>query len=570
MPVATRTTYPNPDFWNVFGHSYFQFSFGSVDQSGRTDSIVRSTLDIEFTNWRNRAVPSSRLIIEGRAQGGFARVLQERVPNVGRGKPYVGEGGGTILCYGINDLGYVGNTTQIRTAFQHALRMAISRVRASTLYENDYQVGTRTTYGAGFTSAGFTSDFSSGNSIHAATTTTSATVTMTLPADYQGEPVVIAFTGAGGVAGGTVTFSGTAGVTGTLSTSNIMPSAALSHGIIVRRITNLTTSNAGQTIIATVTAVDASGAVFFDCWWLEAKTPPPIIVCNVARLTSTGYSSYPNVSTDTDVANLNSDIASVVAEFDSMVQIADLDGAIGGDATLLASDGIHPNELGAAKAADAVLAAVRRLSPTGPGVATNFNVASPRSGGIIKPRISGRWYTTEYRAAGSNYTPVVGHAFAIPFVVCQGRERYIRMGMRLATAGSVAGTIRWGVYDDVGWSGYPQCLVIEPSASGGALSVGTTVGLVQNPASGSGSLAQALDPGLYWLSMLVVTAGTGQAYETLAGPVPLIMPQLDATAARITPVGWQLTGQTTTALSNVFTAGASPVDNCPTVAMQLQ
>jgi hypothetical protein len=568
--LAPRLLYPNPDFWNVFGHSYFQFSFGGVDQSGRTDSLVRSTLDIEFTNWRNRAVPSSRLIIEGRAQGGFARVLQERVPNVGRGRPYVGEGGATILCYGINDLGYVSNTAQVRTAFQHAMRMAISRMRASTLYENDYQVGTRTSYGAGFTSAGFTSDFSSGNSIHAATSTTSATVTMTLPSDYQGEPVVIAFTGAAGVTGGTVTFSGTAGVTGTLSTSNIMPSASLSHGIVVRRITTLTAANAGQTIIATATAIDGGGAVFFDCWWLESRTPPPVIVCNVARLTSAGYASFPNVSTDADVANLNSDISAVVAEFDSMVQIADLDGAIGGDATLLAADGIHPNELGAARAADAVLAAVRRLSPTGSSTAGNFNVASPRSGGIIKPRISGRWYTTEYRAAGSNYTPVAGHDFAIPFLVCQGRERYIRMGMRLATAGSVAGSIRWGIYDDVGWGGYPQCLVIEPSASGGALSVGTVVGLVQNPASGGGSLAQALDPGLYWLSMLVVTAGTGQAYETLAGPVPLVMPQLDASAARITPSGWQLTGQSTAALPNVFPAGATAVDNVPLVAMQLQ
>jgi hypothetical protein len=574
MGVFPRTVFSNPDMWNTFGHSYLQFTGGSVDQTGRFDAIFRAMLDIEYTNWRNRAVSGAQLILQGRKLGGFGRVFQENGKNTGRGAPYTADGGALLMCYGINDLGGNGTGpstfTALRTNFIHTMRACISLWRAARVWDDTAASGIA--YGAGFTQVNGTSDWSFGNSTRSATALTNANLTITLPADYAGEVVAICFDGQS-TNGGTVTFGGTAGVTGTFSVSNIN-NVLFNHSKTVKRITNLTAANAGQTITVTVTSLDSGGSVSFDCWWLEAKAAPPIIVCNVARLPTSGYAIYSNwtgteSAKDQEVLDLNADITALVGEFDAMVQVADIDSALNKTSAYF-WDGLHPNELGAAKCADACMTALRRMSPTTDyGIAANFNVPSPRQGGIVRPRISGNYYTAEYRANGTNYTPVAGHMWAIPFSISQGRERYIRMCMRLAAGGTAAGTIRWGIYDDVGWTGYPQCLVSELT-TGGALSLGTTTGQVQSPAiPDAGSMNITLDPGLYWLCLKVITIGTGQTYETLAGPMPFFMPNLTTAGARQTPAGWRLTGQGTTALADVFPSGAALVDNAPLVGMQL-
>lgn len=573
MSVFPRAIYGTPDMWNTFGHSYLQFTGGSVDQTGRFDAIFRAMLDIEYTNWRNRAVSGAQLGLQGRKLGGFGRVFQECGKNTGRSAPYTADGGALLLCYGINDLGNNGTGpstfSALRVNFIHTLRSVISLWRAARVWDNTAASGIA--YGAGFSQVNGTSDWSFGDSTHSATSTTNANLTITLPSDYAGEPVAICFDGAS-TNGGTVTFSGTAGVTGTFSVSNIN-NILFNHSKCVKRIINLTAANAGQTIVVTVSSLDGGGSVSFDAWWLEAKASPPIIVCNVARLTATGYSIYGSwtgteAAKDQEVLDLNSDIVALVAEFDAMVQVADLDSAMNKVAAYY-WDGLHPNELGAARCADACMTALRRMSPTTDvGIAANFNVPSPRQGSIVRPRIGGNYYTSEYRASGTNYTPVAQDLWAIPFTISQGRERYVRMCMRLAAGGSAQGTIRWGIYDDVGWAGYPQCLVTELT-SAGALSLGTTTGQVQCPSSGTGSLNITLDPGLYWLVIKCITAGTSQTWETLAGPAGFFMPNLGASAARQTPMGWKLTSQGTTALSDVFLAGGVATDNAPLVAVQL-
>lgn len=555
-----------PDYWNVFGHSYFIFTVGTLWQTGRADAIFRGSMDIEHNNWRNYASTGAMLTQEGRQHGGYARVLQE-VTRSQRTAPYAADGGAAVLCYGINDMGNKGVTTQLRTAFQHALRTCISRWRASSIRENNYNLGTspgQISYGAGFTESGGTSEFSSGTSIHRATSTTNATITITLPSDYGGEPVVVCWVGAAGAFGATITFSGTAGVTGTLSTSNIMPSG--SHCPVVRRITNLTAANAGQTIVMTATSIDASGAAEFDCWWIEATNPPPVIVCNIARLTAAGYASYPNTVTDADVATWNQAIADVVAEFDGMVQIADLDAALNKDASLIFTDGVHPNEFGAARIADALLAATKRLTPTTSlGNAAHLNVSAPRSGQLLRPRLSGHWYTADSAGIGATYTAVAGDMFALPIQVTGSRERWIRFAVEAIA--SVTGTsIRWGIYDDIGASGYPMCLVTEPTASG-AFTITTGAGVKMSPASGTGSLNQPLDPGVYWLVIKFTAVGTSHTFRTLKGP-SLLLPNLSTGGAgSITPSGWKLTGQGTGVLPATFPAGAALSDNCPYVGV---
>jgi hypothetical protein len=581
MPLSPRREFQVPDFWTVFGHSYMNYSFGTYFQTGRADSLFRASLDIEFNNWQNYAISGAKVTTEGANTGGYVRALK-RINRPTRGGPYVADGGAALFCYGINDMGVNGVTTQVRTAYQGAMRTLISMWRSSVIYEHDFQVGTRTSYGAGFGS--IAAAYTTNGTAHWATATTNANFTLTLPSDYQGEPVGILLVGAGGLAGGTVTWSGTAGVTGTTSTSDIMPSAAVTHAPVLKRITGLTSSNAGQTIIGTVTALDSGGAVMLDCWWLEAKVPPPVIVCNIAKLTAAGYTanyaswSGTEASRDTDVDTWNAALVSVVSEFDSMVQVADVNGALGKNANYLYTDGLHPNEAGAARIADACRDAMRRLVPTSDSPTQNLNPSAPRTGALLKPHISGNWYTSDYDStiATGVVTTIAasGSMWAIPLWITQPRERISRLAMQVGSTAGTACTIRWGVYDDLGWTGYPRELVTEPTASSGALSTGVAANaVIMSPTSGSGSISQFMDPGLYWLVLLNVTA-TAQTWVQLQG-ANFVIPQVatatgaPATSSALAPNGYKLTGQPTTGLPATFPSGAVATAGAPYIGAQI-
>jgi hypothetical protein len=577
MPLEPRKEYRVPDFWSVFGHSFMQYSFGTFYQTGRADSIVRSMLDIEHTNWQNYAINGARACIEASYTGGFHRMLQ-KTKKPQRGGPYVADGGAALFCYGINDLGMVDNTTQVKDAYIHAMRTMISRWRAAVIYENGFQVGTRTTYGAGFASIAATG-YTSGNTAHWCTDTTPDAddfFTLTLPSDYNGEPVGISLVGAGGVAGGTITWSGTAGVTGTTSVSDILPSSAVSHCPVLKRITNLTSANAGQTIIGTVTQMDSGGAVMLDGWWLEAKEAPPVIVCDITRLPAAGYTANyaswdgTESSRDQDVLDWNTALYALVAEFDSMVQVAYVDAVIQKNASYFFTDNLHPNEKGAARIADAISDAIKRLNPTQDSITASLNPSSPRAGGSLRPRISGQWYTTDY-ATTTTYTPVAGHLWAMPIWVTQGREFWNQLSLECSTAGSTQSTIRWGLYEDVGWSGYPGDLINEATA-GGAFSITNSTGVKTSPTSGGGSINWVLDPGLYWIGFMVVTVGTSQVLRAIQGHNG-VMPNCGTTGLPLAQAsatqGWRLTGQGTTALPTSFPTGATAIASAPFVGVKV-
>jgi hypothetical protein len=578
MPIYPKPNLQIPGYWNAFGHSYLENQLGTADQTGRPDGIFRDITDVEFNNWRNYAVTGSVLMVQGVSQGGYARMLQA-VPGVVRGAPYVSNGGGAILGWGINDMGKQGTGSTFQNAFIDSLRTMISRWRAATVREN---TDASISYGAGFTLASNSEEWTSGTSYRTATSTTNANFTITLPSDYDGSPVVLCFNGI--TNGGSGTFSGTAGVTGTFNTSNIIPASAVSHAPRIKRITNLTAANAGQTIVFTVNSIDASGSVDFDCWWIEAKNPPPVIIMDIVRLNALGYSGFAQMSGNTESTNdghvntWNAAIYSLVNEFDSMVQIAYCDAAINKDASLLWSvDGVHPNEHGSAKLADAIYQAVKRLQPPGNlGPAAYINSPAPRAGQVIRLHRTGinAWYTADVRGIGGTaYTGVAGDVWALPVQITNARARINMFAIEVTTASATtAATIRWGLYDDPGQSGYPFSLMHELT-SAGAFSVGTTTGVKTSPASGTGSIDKPLDPGVFWLVFKVITIGSAAAaYRTLQGP-NLLMPNLSTTGAPLSattmPVAYKLTGQGTTALPSKFPSGAALSDNCPYIGFRL-
>lgn len=582
VPVP-RFPLQTPDFWSVYGHSYWQYNGGANDQTGRADSLLRGTLDIEHNNWRNHAKNGAIAWYSGMGKGNWSTLFNTRGKYINRTSgPYCGEGGAALLGYGINDLGTLGVSAQIQALWKEVNRAMISRCRAGVIYRGSL-VG-RTVFGAGFAQA--TNDYDNGSGIVGqtgaaqggtywnATAITNANITMTLPSDYAGETVAVCFLGSFGGAG-LVTFTGTAGVTGTLELANETPSASFSYSPMVKRFTGLTSANAGQTIIATVTRFDAGTSVKFTDWWLESLSPPPVLVCNINRPHLAGYSSYTNwVGTeavkDQDVLDANTGLAAVVAEFDSMVQVVDIDAVLAkSPAGALTSDGLHPNEIGAAKIVDQCAIAMQKIFPISTrGNTAAMNTPAPRSGNPRVPHMSGKWYTTQAcNGFGTSAAVVAGDQYAMPFIVTEGREVFMNWSMEAIA--SVTGTaVRIGCYDDVEWLGYPQKLIVggEPTA-GGAATISTGAGLK----TGAIGTPWRLDPGLYWNVVKFTTVGAAHTFRSLLGPV-FQMTNLSSTGIAPTAniAGYKHTGRGTTALEDYYPqTGATEVDGIPFVGLQL-
>lgn len=591
MPLYNPTAKPVPDFWRAFGHSWLQNATGpSGDQTGRTDSLFRAALDIEYNNWQNHGMNGARICGSNissplRHAGGWVKVAQA-CGITGRAAPYAPDGGATLFVYGINDLGtYGGQTTAVRTTMVDTHRACISRARASVVYpvtDSHWAFTNWTLQATGL-------EQSSSGSTRSIAVTTTNNATLTLPSDYAGETIAIAWLLRPGATAATVTYSGTAGVTGTFYSGGGGQSAG-EHAFTVSRIyaagTNnagakLTSANAGQTIIMTCTSLDASGIAFVDSAWLESKTPGPVIVCNVAKsATGSGYGYYnafyntwsatstrSESAMDADVDSYNSALATMVGEFDGMVQIADMDAALnpGGvkGVTTNTNDGIHPNEIGAGPIVDAMVRARNRLTPPAGafGETLSFNTPSARASNVRRARFPGYYQRPElYSPAYTTYTPVALEMYAFPFVITEGRDQYARMGLVCTTVGTVAPTLRWGVYDNIQQeTNYPRNLMagLDPNFSSAYSSATTPAATsVRDSPTFTGGFNWLSDPGLYWLVIKIETAGTGQVWQAMTGQSPYL-PWTNSTGTTTTLFNcWKLTSQATGVMPNTFPTGA--------------
>jgi lysophospholipase L1-like esterase len=588
-----------PVFFNLWGHSYFQHGFGPRSQAGRIDAFVRALVPTGYGDFANFAVTGARLSVEGQSQGGYARVINnilQQGASTGASGPAVPQAGGHIFCYGINDVGFNGQTAQYNAAYAQAVRAVISRARMSWLRPNNWAGAAGTgviAYGAGFVNAGTSGEFSTGLTLRTSTATgttpaANSTVTFTLPSDYRGETIASLWIANPGVAGGTLTISGTAGVTGTFSTSNIMVSGSLNHSPVCHRIKGLTAANAGQTIIYTVTASDNNATVQFDSIWGESLAPPPVIWCNTARLLAGGYSGSgyttanagwtTEINGDRDVEIFNQVLAAVIAEFDQMVQIADLDGALAKDSQALIYDGLHPNELGAALCADAIMAALQNCSQgtSRYGITLNSQPPGPRYAHMAFPHVSSAlvanaWHCSESRGPSTTtYAPVAGDIWALPFYITAGTKRIINWSLEMTAVSTAATTVWFALYDDRTYAGYPVNKYVDTTPST-AVSLPATATVFVSPSSASGSISQPVDPGLYWLVVQVATISTPGAWRTLLGPSPF-MPKLSTGGGQFgtssSPMGFKLTGQPAGPLPKTFPAAAVLFDNAPLIGVK--
>src|SRR5262249_31925854 len=137
---------------------------------------------------------------------------------------------------------------------------------------------------------------------------------------------------------------------------------------VVKRITGLSAGT--HTITVTLTGIDATNgtaSLLFYGYGIEASNPTTAVaVANTAHTPSNG--NYPAGSNlQTNITNLNTDLAAVVAgtatgvsgnttepALPSSVKVADIDTPLGASAANFAIDGIHPNDRGAVIIANAI------------------------------------------------------------------------------------------------------------------------------------------------------------------------------------------------------------------------
>lgn len=651
---------------DLWGHSYLDLpnvgnslSNYTTNTNATFGNLLATSLGIPLSQVNNHAVTGSKFTDPVRGGtinngGGFSKILAEIFKTKMQYYPYGRNGNAHLICTGINDIGNTaaGSQALLRSTAVDIMTTVVSKMRASVVI-NGTSSGQGLTYTGSWGAASAAAiDYTSGYAW--ATSTTGNSFTFQIPLGYNGEPITFAMVGYSSANTCTVTWSGTAGITGT----TVLASRALNaQSIVPFRVTTLSSAAAGQTIIGTVSL--SSQTFILDGVYIEATKPVAVLIANVPRLpchnisiqsgagTTTGAttaftdsimnfstrddagavmtevdaqgaftgntntvasvtnattivlgtaatgaksnimytlsrrlnayvaSGYTNTNftsatiathtaADVDITNWNSQVVNAVKNlFDSMVQIVDLDAVVGADATCPPSvyswyDNVtffHLSDLGSQMGALAAWNAVAKLQqattdlmPLGP----MQNAAAPtyRSAGyrriILNTPISntaGGLYLpdgAQLDVVANTYTCVAGDVFAYPILVTE--SGIFAMGCKLEQVGATGtSTIRVGLYDDAGgpggpW-GYPQCLRVDG---------GTTVLTASNAVKDLGSFYRPLYPGLWWLTLGVVSIGTASTLRTIYGPSPLLPSWNGTVNGAIRPIAWKVTGQTLT------------------------
>ena len=446
-------------------------------------------------------------------------------------------------------------------------------------------------------------------------------------------PVVVRFTGAANGlsaanAGQTITITATT-VSGTIQVdsgwieafkpgpilvANVPPpecrkvTYAFGDGVTTGATTNFTSAAANAAGVGFATATDAGNAItetdaqgaFTAGKTVASVTNATTLVLSGAATGAftnikytldrilNGYSGYAgnadfsgatvasHSAADTDVANLNTAINTVLGNFDSWVQLWDVATALSSASlpstvyTYAAGDGFHPNEIGGQRCVGAFFTALGKLQQPATDlvplqqanlvVPLNYVPAAKRN--II---YSGQVYTPEFCGYGAAYVAVAGDVFAMPLMITEPSLELLNFYVEVTLAGATGTNIRLAYYDDVMFTGQPCNLRTEMTA-GGAFSIATTTG-VRNVAG----LSNWARSGLYWLVLKIDAIGTtGSSFRTIIGPNPY-MPGWSTAGGALTNIAWKWTGVASGVLPNSFAAlGAGAlVSAAPIVGVSL-
>jgi hypothetical protein len=268
-----------------------------------------------------------------------------------------------IIDFGINDLVKIGTNS---APFINSLTAAISRFNAAAVFEESHaSVAYGGAWNAQTTGAATAPALWASNNSYASCTSTTRTVTVTVPSDFPGGTVALGFlcdsSGHGAqwsisVDGGAATLVEARAV----NAKDWVTGSEATWSPVVYRATGLAAGT--HTIIATVNAI--STTAYFDAWWIEAASPPQVGVVQQYKLPSYAFYTalavpYPPV--DADIDTLNGWMTTVVGNFSNAFTIP-TDDVINKSSTLLA-DGLHPNDRGHALIAARIADYISRNTP---------------------------------------------------------------------------------------------------------------------------------------------------------------------------------------------------------------
>ena len=362
-----------------------------------------------------------------------------------------------------------------------------------------------------------------------------------------------------------IQFSGTGGIydVGATLTETDAQGAFTGNTNTVSSVTNATTVVLGSNAAAAKTSIK-----YTITRQLRGYSSSLYWTTNT-NFTSATVASH--AAADTDITNWNTQVVNGVAVlFDSMVQVVDLDGAVGQDVGLPASgvytywnvDGGHLTSAGQMKRAHAIWQAAANLVTA---TADTYNLINLQEQG------SPSYYNAPYRriiksgqiitpdqgivcpTASLLYTAVAGDAFAFPFYVTEAAQYWGNVIMDQANAGT--SIVAVGLYTDTGAvngvSGYPQYLLKSTAnfTMNGSASVNTV-----------SAMNHTVYPGIVWLVVVVQSTGTASTFYTMYGNGSLLLPgwngaHLGTATNIIQPIAWKVTGVAAGGLPSVFPTG---------------
>lgn len=383
------------DSLHTWGHSYIEGTGPSVTQG--LDDFVTILGEMLGLPVRNEGIGGAALHSYVQGSGSWVDVVQ-KVTRPGRFTPATGL---HVVMYGLNDINLLLGVTGM-AAFTESMRVAVARLRAGRIYEDNTSPGV-TLGGSGSWTQTSATNRNSGATYNY-NPTNGATITITTPASFPGGTIDLGFITWSDGSGATI--SGT--VNGTVYSINTTTFAVPSlRTPSVLRIPNVP-AGAASYVFTSSAGVGGVGTVF-DYWSWEAPASQGPLVVLVKQPHCLDYSAYdgtpPGPPTDAAVDAMNATFDAIAAEFGARVITVDTSYLNANTNGVFWSAGnVHLNILGQRTLAELVRDAIAGLvtpitAPQLSAARVEYGTAAPTTT-ATKYRVGDRVWNTAPAAAG--------------------------------------------------------------------------------------------------------------------------------------------------------------------------